>query len=124
MFPLSMAAGRRFRPSAWNSSSSSRIVRPVTVVISASIRPWNPVTDVYSATAPIVGTIVSSFLALLFALPIAIGVAVFLTQFCPRYLAQPLSTAVELLAGIPSIVYGMWGLFVFAPGSPRISRCR
>ena len=77
--------------------------------------PWNPVTDVYSATAPIVGTLVSSFLALLFALPIAIGVAVFLTQFCPRYLAQPLSTAVELLAGIPSIVYGMWGLFVFAP---------
>ena len=77
--------------------------------------PWNPVTDVYSATAPILGTIISSFLALAFALPIAIGIAVFLTQFCPRSIAQPLSTAVELLAGIPSIVYGMWGLFVFAP---------
>ena len=77
--------------------------------------PWNPVTDVYSATAPILGTIITSFLALLFALPIAIGIAVFLTQFCPRIIAQPLSTAVELLAGIPSIVYGMWGLFVFAP---------
>ena len=77
--------------------------------------PWNPVTDVYSATAPILGTIITSALALLFALPIAIGIAVFLTQFCPRQIAQPLSTAVELLAGIPSIVYGMWGLFVFAP---------
>ena len=76
---------------------------------------WNAVTDVYGAAGPIVGTIVTSALALLFALPIAIGIAVFLTQFCPRWLDQPLSTAVELLAGIPSIVYGMWGLFVFAP---------
>ncbi|MEI9904914.1 MAG: phosphate ABC transporter permease subunit PstC [Asticcacaulis sp.] len=76
---------------------------------------WNPVTEVYGAGGPIIGTIISSFLALLLALPVAIGIAVFLTQFCPRQLAQPLSTAVELLAGIPSIVYGMWGLFVFAP---------
>ncbi len=76
---------------------------------------WNPVTEVYGAAGPIVGTLVSSILALAFALPIAIGIAVFLTQFCPRIIAQPLSTAVELLAGIPSIVYGMWGLFVFAP---------
>ena len=77
--------------------------------------PWNPVTDTYSATAPILGTLITSFIALVFALPIAIGIAVFLTQFCPQRIAQPLSTAVELLAGIPSIVYGMWGLFVFAP---------
>ena len=77
--------------------------------------PWNPVTDVYSATTAILGTLITSFLALLIALPIAIGIAIFLTQFCPRQIAQPLSTAVELLAGIPSIVYGMWGLFVFAP---------
>lgn len=76
---------------------------------------WNPVTEQYGAAGPIVGTIISSALALVFALPIAVGVAVYLTQFCPRSLAQPLSTAVELLAGIPSIVYGMWGLFVFAP---------
>ena len=76
---------------------------------------WNPVTEVYGAGGPIVGTLISSFLALLLALPVAIGIAVFLTQFCPRAFAQPLSTAVELLAGIPSIVYGMWGLFVFAP---------
>jgi len=76
---------------------------------------WNPVTDVYGAAGPIVGTLVSSILALAMALPIAIGIAVFLTQFAPRFLAQPVSIAVELLAGIPSIVYGMWGLFVFAP---------
>ena len=76
---------------------------------------WNPVTEVYGAAGPIVGTLISSFLALVFALPLAIGIAVFLTQFCPKAIAQPLSTAVELLAGIPSIVYGMWGLFVLAP---------
>ncbi len=76
---------------------------------------WNPVTEVYGAGGPIVGTIISSFLSLLIALPIAIGIAVYLTQFCPQAIAQPISTAVELLAGIPSIVYGMWGLFVLAP---------
>lgn len=76
---------------------------------------WNPVTDVYGAAGPIVGTLVSSILALAIALPIAIGIAVFLTQFCPDKIAQPIAVAVELLAGIPSIVYGMWGLFVFAP---------
>ncbi|HEX7800937.1 MAG TPA: phosphate ABC transporter permease subunit PstC [Asticcacaulis sp.] len=76
---------------------------------------WNPVTERYGAAGPIIGTVISSALALVFALPVAIGIAVYLTQFCPRALAQPLSTAVELLAGIPSIVYGMWGLFVFAP---------
>jgi phosphate transport system permease protein len=76
---------------------------------------WNPVTDFYGAAGPIVGTLVTGFLALLFALPLAMGVAVFLTEFCPKRLAQPIAVAVELLAGIPSIVYGMWGLFVFAP---------
>jgi phosphate transport system permease protein len=76
---------------------------------------WNPVTEIYGAAGPVVGTLVTSFLALAFSLPIAIGVAVFLTEFCPQILARPLALAVELLAGIPSIVYGMWGLFVFAP---------
>lgn len=76
---------------------------------------WNPVTQVYGAAGPIVGTIVTALLALAMALPVAIGIAVFITQFAPRALAQPIAIAVELLAGIPSIVYGMWGLFVFAP---------
>ncbi len=76
---------------------------------------WNPVTDVYGAAGPIVGTLITAALALLLALPIAGGVAFFLTELCPAVLRRPIGTAVELLAGIPSIVYGMWGLFVFAP---------
>ncbi|WEK42166.1 MAG: phosphate ABC transporter permease subunit PstC [Candidatus Sphingomonas colombiensis] len=76
---------------------------------------WNPVSDVYGAAGPIIGTLITSFLSLAIALPLAIGVAVFLTEFAPQPLARPISVAVELLAGIPSIVYGMWGLFVFAP---------
>lgn len=76
---------------------------------------WNPVTEVYGAAGPIVGTLVTAFLSLLMALPLAIGVAVFLVEFCPRAVSRPIAIAVELLAGIPSIVYGMWGLFVLAP---------
>ncbi|WP_374576148.1 phosphate ABC transporter permease subunit PstC [Phenylobacterium sp.] len=76
---------------------------------------WNPVTEVYGAAGPIAGTLITSFLALALALPVALGVAVFLTEFCPRAISGPLAVTLELLAGIPSIVYGMWGLFVFAP---------
>jgi len=73
------------------------------------------VTEVYGAAGPIVGTLVTAFLSLAIALPIAFGIAVFLVEFCPAPLRRPIGTAVELLAGIPSIVYGMWGLFVLAP---------
>jgi phosphate transport system permease protein len=76
---------------------------------------WNPVTEVYGAAGPVVGTLITAFLSLAIALPIAFGVAVFLVEFCPGPLRRPIGTAVELLAGIPSIVYGMWGLFVLAP---------
>jgi phosphate transport system permease protein len=76
---------------------------------------WDPVRDVYGASATIVGTLISSALAILFALPLSLGVAIFLVELCPTFLRRPIGTAVELLAGIPSIVYGMWGLFVFAP---------
>jgi phosphate transport system permease protein len=69
----------------------------------------------YGAAGPIVGTLITSFLALAIALPLALGVSVFLVEFAPKRLAQPIAIAVELLAGIPSIVYGMWGLFVLAP---------
>jgi len=76
---------------------------------------WNPVTEVFGAAGPVVGTLVTSVLALAMALPVAFGVAVFLVEFCPSVLRRPIGVAVELLAGIPSIVYGMWGLFVLAP---------
>ncbi len=76
---------------------------------------WNPVTEVYGAAGPIAGTLITSALALVLALPIALGVAIFLVEFCPKAIARPIAIAVELLAGIPSIVYGMWGLFVLAP---------
>jgi len=76
---------------------------------------WNPVNEVYGAAGPIAGTLITAFLSLVVALPLALGVAVFLVEFCPVKLSRPIAIAVELLAGIPSIVYGMWGLFVLAP---------
>jgi phosphate transport system permease protein len=76
---------------------------------------WNPVTGVFGGAGPIIGTLITAVLALLISLPIAFGVAAFLVEFCPPMLRRPIGVAVELLAGVPSIVYGMWGLFVFAP---------
>ncbi|MCX5568297.1 phosphate ABC transporter permease subunit PstC [Kaistia sp. K-TC2] len=76
---------------------------------------WNPVTEKFGALAPIYGTIVTSFIALLIAVPVGIGIAIFLTELCPPWLKRPIGVAIELLAGIPSIIYGIWGLFVFAP---------
>ncbi|MDY7579597.1 phosphate ABC transporter permease subunit PstC [Herbaspirillum sp. RTI4] len=76
---------------------------------------WNPMTEQYGALVPIVGTLVTSFIALLIAFPISFGIALFLTEICPARLRQSLGIAVELLAGVPSIIYGMWGLFIFAP---------
>ena len=76
---------------------------------------WDPVSDQYGGMIAIVGTLVTSFIALLIAFPLSFGIAVFLTEICPAGLRRPLGTAVELLAGVPSIIYGMWGLFIFAP---------
>ncbi len=76
---------------------------------------WDPVNDEYGALIAIAGTVVTSLIALLIAFPVSFGIALFLTEICPPWLKRPLGTAVELLAGVPSIIYGMWGLFVFAP---------
>ncbi len=76
---------------------------------------WNPVKLEFGGLAPIYGTLVTSALALAIGVPVSFGIALFLTEMCPAVLRRPLGTAVELLAAIPSIIYGMWGLFVFAP---------
>lgn len=76
---------------------------------------WNPVENRYGALAPILGTIVTAVIAMLIAVPVSFGIAFFLTEVAPRWLRGPVGTAIELLAGIPSIIYGMWGLFVLVP---------
>lgn len=76
---------------------------------------WNPVSEEFGALAPIYGTLLTSLIAMLIGIPISIGIAIFLTELCPPRLKRAISTAIELLAGIPSIIYGIWGLFVLAP---------
>ena len=76
---------------------------------------WNPVTEKFGAAPAIYGTLLTSFLAMLIGVPVSLGIAIFLTEICPERLRRPIGIAVELLAGIPSIIYGIWGLFVFAP---------
>ena len=76
---------------------------------------WDPVRNLYGAFAPVVGTLASAAIALVIAWPLGFGIAYFLTETCPRFLRAPLGVAIELLAAIPSIVYGMWGFFVLAP---------
>jgi phosphate transport system permease protein len=76
---------------------------------------WNPVTEIFGAMPAIYGTLVTSFIAMLFAVPLGLMIAFFLTALCPLWLRRPIGIAIELLAGIPSIIYGIWGLFVFAP---------
>lgn len=76
---------------------------------------WDPVQENFGALVPIVGTLVTSFIALLIGIPVSFGIALYLTELSPKWLKRPLGIAIELLAGIPSIIYGMWGLFIFAP---------
>lgn len=76
---------------------------------------WNPVTEKFGAVPAIYGTIVTSVIAMVIGIPVSLGIAIFLTELCPHALRRPIGTAIELLAGIPSIIYGIWGLFVFAP---------
>ena len=76
---------------------------------------WDPVQENFGALVPIYGTLVTSLIAMLIGVPVSFGIALFLTELSPTWLKRPLGTAIELLAAIPSIIYGMWGLFVFAP---------
>ena len=81
---------------------------------------WNPVTEQFGALVPIAGTLLTSFIALLIGIPVSFGIALFLTELSPIWMRRPLGTAIELLAAIPSIIYGMWGLFVFAPAFAQL----
>ncbi|UEM06449.1 phosphate ABC transporter permease subunit PstC [Skermanella rosea] len=76
---------------------------------------WNPVTERFGAVSPIYGTLMTALIAMAVGIPISFGIAVFLTELAPPWLKRPVGIAIELLAGIPSIIYGIWGLFVFAP---------
>jgi len=76
---------------------------------------WDPVQEDFGALVPIYGTLMTSLIAMAIAVPVSFGIALFLTEMSPAWLKRPLGTAVELLAAIPSIIYGMWGLFVFVP---------
>lgn len=76
---------------------------------------WNPVTESFGALTNIYGTVITTFLSLLVAIPVAIGIAIFVTEISPNFLKTPIGIAIELLAAIPSIIYGMWGLFTLSP---------
>ena len=76
---------------------------------------WDPVGDIYGGAVPIYGTVVTSIIALVIAVPLAFGIAFFLTELAPQWVRRPVGTAVELLAAVPSIIYGMWGFFVIVP---------
>jgi phosphate transport system permease protein len=76
---------------------------------------WNPVTEKFGALAPIYGTLATSLIAMLVAVPLSFGIAIFLTELAPPWLKRPVGVAIELLAAVPSIIYGIWGLFEFAP---------
>ncbi|MGA7672716.1 MAG: phosphate ABC transporter permease subunit PstC [Nitrolancea sp.] len=96
----------------WNGSSAARHAFGLRFLTTSA---WNPVTDQFGAAPAIYGTVVSSFLALLFAAPLGVMIALFLNNLCPHRLRLPIGLMVELLAAIPSVVYGMWGIFVFIP---------
>jgi phosphate transport system permease protein len=76
---------------------------------------WNPVTEKFGALAAIYGTVITSIIAMAVAIPLSFGISIFLTELCPAWLKRPVGTAVELLAAVPSIIFGIWGMFVFAP---------
>lgn len=99
----------------WNESSGSRAAFGLPFVLPTVSPSWNPVTSKFQAWPFIYGTLVTSLLAILIAIPVSLGIAIFLSELCPAWLRTPLSWMVELLAAIPSVVYGLWGIFVFLP---------
>jgi len=96
-------------------SESSLAIEKFGIVTFLSSTEWNPVKEDFGALTNIYGTVLTTFLSLLFAIPVAIGIAIFVTEIAPNFLKGPIGVAIELLAAIPSIIYGMWGLFTLSP---------
>lgn len=99
----------------WKDSSQARTVFGLKFLLPTNDPSWDPVNDNFQAWPFIYGTLITSFVAMLIALPVSLGIAIFLAELCPAWLRTPLNWLVELLAAIPSVVYGLWGIFVFLP---------
>ncbi len=99
----------------WKDSAGSRAVSGLNFLIPTTDASWNPVSGEFQAWPFIYGTIITSLLSLVLAVPISLGVAIFLAELCPNWLRLPLGGMFELLAAIPSVIYGLWGIFVFLP---------
>lgn len=99
----------------WQQSAAARASFGANFFLPTSNPSWDPVNDHFQAWPFIYGTLITSFVALAVALPLGLGIAIFLAELCPPWLRSPLGTLVELLAAIPSVVYGLWGIFVFLP---------
>ena len=96
-------------------SESSLAIERFGVIKFLTSTDWNPVKESFGALTNIYGTVITTFLSLIFAIPVAIGIAIFVTEISPNFLKGPIGVAIELLAAIPSIIYGMWGLFTLSP---------
>lgn len=101
--------------SLWNESGAARAHNGVDFFAPSADPHWDPVGDAYQAWPFVYGTMITSVVALILAIPISLGIAVFLAELCPAWLRTPLNWLIELLAAIPSVVYGLWGLFIFVP---------
>ena len=99
----------------WSESSGARTLFGLNFILPTNNPFWDPVNDVFQAWPFIYGTLITSLVAMLIALPISLGIAIFLAELCPAWLRTPLNWLVELLAAIPSVVYGLWGIFIFLP---------
>jgi phosphate transport system permease protein len=99
----------------WKDSGQSRLMFGIKFLLPTSDPSWDPVNDDFQAWPFIFGTLLTSLAAILIALPISLGIGIFLAELCPPWLRTPLNWLVELLAAIPSVIYGLWGIFVFLP---------
>ena len=99
----------------WRESSTARSVIGLEFLLPTKDPSWNPITDKFNAWPFIYGTLITSLTAIIIAVPISLGIAIFMSELCPEWLKLPVNWLVELLAAIPSVVYGLWGIFVFLP---------